>query len=317
VTYVHPLYGREAQPAEIVGGKAVGLALLAGQDIRVPPGFAVSARAYRDFVAETGLLRAIGELVEGAETFREQAHASARIRGLFEARDLPDRLGEELDRAYAELGDGEQLAVAVRSSAPGEDGAEASLAGRHESYLSIRGAEELARAVLRCWASLFSARAIASLRSTMLGVNDTAMGVVVQVMVPAEAAGVMFTIDPVTGDPSQIAIEGSVGLGATVVGGEVTPDRFCVDKVTLEIRTRTLARKHVARRVGADALVAVPPTEQDRACVTDAEAVELAAIGRRIERALGMPQDVEWAVGSAAREIVVLQTRPETVWSRR
>jgi phosphoenolpyruvate synthase/pyruvate phosphate dikinase len=317
VIYVHPLYGREAQPAEIVGGKAVGLALLAGQDIRVPPGFAVSTRAYCDFVAETELLSAIRELVEGAETFREQAQASARIRGLFEAGDLPDRLCEELDRAYAELGDGEQLAVAVRSSALGEDAAEASLAGRHESYLWIRGAEELARAVLRCWASLFSARAIASLRRTKLGVDETAMGVVVQVMVPAEAAGVMFTIDPVTGDPSQIAIEGSIGLGPTVVAGEVTPDRFCVDKVTLEIRTRTLARKHVARRVGADALVAVPPAEQDRACVTDAEAVELAAIGRRIERALGMPQDVEWAIGSAAREIVVLQTRRETVWSRR
>ncbi len=171
--------------------------------------------------------------------------------------------------------------------------------------------------MLRCWASLFSARAIASLRRTKLGVDETAMGVVVQVMVPAEAAGVMFTIDPVTGDPSQIAIEGSIGLGATVVGGEVTPDRFCVDKVTLEIRTRTLARKQVARRVGADAVVAVPPAEQDRACVTDAEAVELAAIGRRIERALGMPQDVEWAIGPAAREIVVLQTRRETVWSRR
>jgi pyruvate,water dikinase len=124
------------------------------------------------------------------------------------------------------------------------------------------------------------------------------MGVVVQAMVPAEAAGVMFTIDPVTGDPSQIAIEGAIGLGTGVVRGEVTPDRFHVDKVTLEIRSSV-------------------PACQGRSCITDAEAIELAALGKRVERALGAPQDIEWAIASGTREVFLLQARPETVWSRR
>jgi pyruvate,water dikinase len=296
VTYVHPLDGRAAQPG-VVGGKAVGLALLVGQAVRVPPGFVVTTRAYRDFVADARLLGAIRELVEGAGTFREQAHASAQIRRLFEARDPADGLREALARAYEELGGGEQLPLAVRSSATGEDEAGASLAGRYESYLWIRGTQDLARAVRRCWASLFSERAIASLRHTRAGVDEPAMGVVVQAMVPAEAAGVMFTIDPVTGDPSQITIEGSVGLGTAVVGGEVTPDCFCVDKVTLEIRSRTLA--------------------DGCGCIADAEAVALAGVAKQLERAFGVPQDIEWAIASPGREIYVLQSRPETVWSRR
>lgn len=297
VTYVHPLDGCAPQPAEVVGGKAVGLALLVGQDVRVPPGFVVTTRAYRDFIADPELLRAIRELVEGARTFRQQAQASARIRRLFEARDPPDGLREALARAYEELGGGDQLPLAVRSSATGEDDAGASLAGRCDSYLWIRGGEDLARAVVRCWASLFSERAIASLQRARVPVDDTAMGVVVQAMVPAEAAGVLFTIDPVTGDPSQVTIEGSVGLGTAVVGGEVTPDRFCVDKVTLEIRSRALA--------------------DGRACIADAEAVALAGLAKRVERALGVPQDIEWAIAPPAREIYLLQARPETVWSRR
>jgi pyruvate,water dikinase len=287
------LDGSEMHLADVVGGKAAGLALLARHGLRVPPAFAVGADAYRQFVADAGVGRAIAELLDGARTLAEHAQASAQIRRRFELCELPGPLREELVWAYAELGGGEPIPVAVRSSAIGEDGAEASLAGRHESYLGIRGADELARAVVRCWASLFSPQALALSRPP----DALAMGVVVQAMVDAEAAGVMFTIDPVTGDPSQIAIEGSLGLGTAVVGGEVMPDRFHVDKVTLEIRSRVLAHRH-------------------RACIADAEAVELAALGKRIERALRAPQDIEWAIAAEEREIFLLQARPETVWSR-
>jgi phosphoenolpyruvate synthase/pyruvate phosphate dikinase len=297
VPYVIGLDGRNAALPEVVGGKAAGLASLARHRIRVPRSFALTTHAYREFVADAGLLPAIRESLSGAETFAEQARASARIRLLFEAQTLDGPLRDELARAYAELGGEEPLAVAVRSSAVSEDGADTSLAGACESYLWIRGADALHRAVLGCWASLFAAPALSHLRRAGVRADETAMGVVVQAMVPAAATGVMFTIDPVTGDRSQIAIEAGTGV-ASVVGGEVTPDRFCIDKVTLEIRSRAPAGEHGI-------------------CVSDAEAIALAGVGKRIEHAFGVPQDVEWAIASQMREIVVLQARPETVWSRR
>ena len=139
-------------------------------------------------------------------------------------------------------------------------------------------------------------------------------------MVPAEAAGVMLTLDPITGDRSQITIEASFGLGEAVVLGEVTPDRFALDKVTLEIRSRTLSAKHAAYRFDPEAgevrLVDVPVEQQRLACLSDQEVVEVASLGKRVERALGAPQDIEWAIGPE-REVHLLQTRPETVWSQR
>jgi phosphoenolpyruvate synthase/pyruvate phosphate dikinase len=317
VTYVFPLDGCEPHLAEVIGGKAAGLAVLGRENFRVPAGFAVSTHAYREFVAQNGLDRAIHELLEGAESLRAQADASERIRGLFEERELDAALREELTSGYDELGG----LVAVRSSAISEDASEASFAGEHETYLGLQGAEAVVRAVPRCWASLFTPQALAYFRRVNLRPDETAMGVVVQKLVPAEAAGVMITIDPVIGDPSQIVIEGSFGLGTAVVGGEVTPDRYCVDKVTLEIRSRTLSPKSVAYRFdrGQVRLVAVPVEEQQLACISDEEVVELATLGKRVERALGAPQDVEWAIGhghSRLRDVYLLQARPETVWSR-
>jgi len=155
-------------------------------------------------------------------------------------------------------------------------------------------------------------------------VSDLAMGVVVQRMVPAEAAGVMLTIDPVNGDPSGIVIEASYGLGAAVVNGEVTPDRMCVDKVLLEIRQRSTGTKSVAYRFDSSAqgtrLEPVAPEQQAQPCLSDAEIIHLASLGKKMERAMGQAQDIEWAIGpgvSGAREVFLLQARPETVWSQK
>jgi phosphoenolpyruvate synthase/pyruvate phosphate dikinase len=295
---VYSLDGRQSHQADVVGGKAAGLASLARLEMPVPPAFVVGADAYRQFVADMRVDRASQALLEGAETPSEQAQASARIRDLFEARELPGPLLEELADACGALGHGEEILVAVRSSAVGEDAAHESFAGCHETYLAVKGIDALARAVVRCWASLFTPQALALFRERDLRHSERAMGVVVQAMVPAEAAGVMFTIDPVTGDPSQIAIEGSASLGTAVLGGEVTPDRFYVDKVTLEIRARALAHHECA-------------------CITDTEVVDLATIGKRVDLALGAPQDIEWAIAAQGREIFLLQARPETVWSRK
>jgi len=151
-------------------------------------------------------------------------------------------------------------------------------------------------------------------------VNDLAMGVVVQRMVAAEAAGVMLTIDPINGDRSAIIIEAAYGLGAAVVNGEVTPDRFCVDKDTLGIRGRALGDKHIAYRfdpaVEGTRVQPVPPRDQRQPCLSDDEVAHLAQLGKRMEHAMnGQPQDLEWAIGPR-REIFLLQTRPETVWSQ-
>lgn len=184
----------------------------------------------------------------------------------------------------------------------------------------MRGAAAVAEHVTRCWASLFTSRAVAYRARLGIPDGELAMGVVVQAMVPAEAAGVLLTLDPLNGDPSQVTIEAAYGLGTAVVEGAVTPDRFAVDKVTMELRSRTVGEKAFADRfdpaAGQVVRSEVPEDLRARPCLEDAEVLELAGLGKRIEQALGVPQDVEWAIGPD-RRLWLLQARPETVWSRR
>jgi phosphoenolpyruvate synthase/pyruvate phosphate dikinase len=316
VTYIVPLDACELQLADVVGGKALGLGLLLRENLPVPAGFAVGTRGYREFVDERGLADAIRETLTGADSVETEVDASRRIRAFFRGCELQSALRDELARAYDELG---QPPVAVRSSSIDEDTAEASFAGQHETFLCVQGVDAVASAMLRCWASLFTPRALAYFRHVGVRPEETAMGVVVQTMVPAEAAGVMLTLDPVTGDRSQITIEASFGLGEAIVAGEVTPDRYEVDKVTLEIRSRATAAKRVARRFdpecGGIRLVEVPADEQELPALSDEEAIAVAALGKRVEGAMGAAQDIEWAI-APDRKVYLLQTRPDTVWSR-
>ena len=209
--------------------------------------------------------------------------------------------------------------VAVRSSATGEDTQESSYAGQQETFLWVRGAAAVRRRIVDCWASLFAVEAIQYRRNLGLPPEQGEMAVVVQAMVPAVAAGVMFTIDPLTGDPSQITIESTLGLGLPLVGGEVTPDRYCVDKVTLELRSRTIADKPFADRLddglGATRRVPLSAEESATSSLTDDEVAWLAGIGKRLERSAGAAMDVEWALGphgGESRHFYLLQARPET-----
>lgn len=322
--YTLPLEACTPDDRALVGGKALGLGSLLREGLQVPPGFAVTATAYREAIGRVGLAPQIRRILAAHPDDDGLLRASDEIRALFERFDPVAVVADEIRRAYDALGDGKAVPVAVRSSATAEDLAEASFAGQQDTYLWIRGADEVVAAVRSCWSSLYSPQVIAYRRNFGIADDDLAMAVVVQRMVDAAVAGVMITLDPVTGDPSQITIEASYGLGLAVVGGEVTPDRFAVDKVTWEIRSRAINEKGVAYRFDPDRreVVAIEVPEDDRAlpALSDAEIVALARLGRAVERAHRGAQDIEWAIGPGRdgdREIFLLQTRPETVWSRR
>jgi pyruvate, water dikinase len=213
---------------------------------------------------------------------------------------------EEIADAYRALG---EPAVAVRSSAIGEDSADTTFAGLQDTYLWVRGVERVRAAVRDCRASLDNPEAV-SYRERM-GIEGTpAMGVTVQVMVDAAVAGVMFTCNPVSGDPSTVAVNASWGLGVAVVGGEVTPDEYRVSKVTGEVLHRTIGPKLI--EYGADGERSdVPPERRDVACLDDERLGELVELARRVERHFGAHQDVEWAFDGEGR-LHVLQSRPVT-----
>jgi phosphoenolpyruvate synthase/pyruvate phosphate dikinase len=322
----HVVTLRQCTPdlADRVGGKALGLGRLLQHAADVPPGFVVTTDAYRDWVAVRGLERDLERMLQVATDHVGQAAASRDIQALFERAELPDDLAGEVGRAYAELDPGPGPLVAVRSSATAEDTAEASFAGQQETYLGVRGIESVTRHIARCWASLFTPQAISYRQRLGVPSSAVAMAVLVQRMVHAEVSGVMLTVDPVTGDRSQIAIEAALGLGQPVVGGELTPDRYSVDKVTLEIRSRTIVAQPFADRLdpagGGVRRDELPEAEAGASCLTDAEVVRLAEIGKRTEQALGGSVDMEWALGpgpEGPRHLYLLQARPETVWSVR
>ena len=307
-----------------VGGKAIGLGSLINEGLQVPPGFVVTTDAYDASVVWPGLSSEVARILDGADTVHAQHDASEQIRALFERVEMSDEVSTEIALAYRGLGGGAPIPVAVRSSATAEDLADASFAGQQETYLWIRGEDAVVRAVMRCWGSLFTPQAIAYRAHFNVPTKGLAMAVVVQRMVPAVAAGVMITLDPVNGDRSQVTIESSVGLGLAVVGGEVTPDRFAVDKVTWDVRSRTIGDKAICyrfdERIGEVICADVAPDDRAAPSLTDDEVVTLARIGRDVERRRGGPQDLEWAIGpgpNGARELFLLQMRPETVWSQR
>jgi pyruvate,water dikinase len=216
---------------------------------------------------------------------------------------------DEIADAYRALG---EPAVAVRSSAIGEDGAETTFAGLQDTYLWVRGAEQVRAAVRDCRASLDNPEAV-SYRERMGIEGKPAMGVTVQVMVDAAVSGVMFTCNPVSGDPSTVAVNASWGLGVAVVGGEVTPDEYRVSKVTGEVLHRTIGPKLIQYVAGAEGpeRVDVPAERQEAPCLDDGQLASLVELARRAERHFGCHQDVEWAI-DAGGEVYLLQSRPVT-----
>lgn len=312
-----------------VGGKNASLGELLKAGIRVPPGFAVTTDGYLDFITRTGIRDKVYEMLStvGEGDVDALNRVSGELRSMFEDKAMPREIRrsvEEHYRALCRLSGVDDVPVAVRSSATAEDMPTASFAGQQETYLWVQGVDEVCDKVKKCWASLFTPRAINYRLRMGIPHERALMSVGVQKMVNAKCAGVMFTLDPTTGDPSRIVIEGSWGLGETVVSGSVTPDRFVVDRVTFEITTRVVSPKNImlACEPSKRGVVhkEVPADKACTPCLTDEEVIELAKLGKRIHEHYGHPQDIEWAIDldiAFPENIFIVQSRPETVWSQR
>lgn len=306
------------------GGKSAGLGELIAAGIPVPPGFAVGSTAYRAFFAEAALEHRVAMELSGLDSEDLEALGAASTAIVEELRvaPVPERVRAQIGRGYAELAaaSGEaEPPVAVRSSALGEDSWEATFAGQQETHLWVRGAERVCDAVRHCWASLYGPEAISYRAQRTAAGEAPAMGVAVQLMVDAAISGVMFTCNPVNGDPSTVAVNASWGLGVAVAGGEVTPDDYLMSKVTREVLARTIGPKQVEYLPGTagDGIVRadVPPERQEAACLEEEHLGLLVDVARRVERHFGRHQDIEWAIareGSLPSSLFVLQSRPVT-----
>ncbi len=328
--YVLPLDDPGAE-LEAVGGKGASLARLITAGLPVPDGFHLTTAAYKQFVAKNGLqprILATLEAVDAAQPATLES-ASRAISALFAQAAMPQDIADAIQTAYAGLGNkmsamaGESrsdspkqrtqsVAVAVRSSATAEDLPEASFAGQQETFLNVQGADAVLDAVKRCWASLWTARAIGYRARHDIDQGAVSLAVVVQELVPAEAAGIMFTANPVTGKRDEAVISAAWGLGEAVVGGLVTPDSLTVDKATGKVLTRETADKQAMTvRVEEGTEEQPVPEELRNAPVLDDEqAAELARLGVQIEELYGMPMDIEWALADGTFAIV--QARPIT-----
>jgi pyruvate, water dikinase len=312
----------------LIGGKCAGLASLIAAGATVPPGFAVTTRAYLETLAARNLACEIRSRVEAVneKDVGAQAEIACEIQDLIRSETIPDRITDAIRYGYEELcaRAGCDLPVAVRSSGTSEDMPEASFAGQSDTFLWTVGANAVVDRVRDCWASLFTARAIAYRGKHNLGHLEQAMAVGVQQMADARAAGVAMSLDPSNGDRSKIVIESVWGLGEPLVSGQATPDYFLVDKVLLEPVKRIIASKPTELVADiANQTTMLREVEEARrsvASLTEAQVRAVARVVKAVERAFGAPQDVEWAIDPRRSEdegVVLLQRRAETVWSRK
>lgn len=302
-----------------VGGKGGSLGELTRAGIAVPPGFVVRTEAFEAFVVALDAARPLRAPIEALDPadLETASAVTAAVRARIEAAPLPAAVEVEIRAAYAALA-GEDGPVAVRSSATTEDAEDASFAGLQDTYLWVIGAEQVLAMVRSCWASLYSVESVCYRRKHGLPEAGVAMGVVVQKMVDARTAGVMFTRSPTTGDRSVVTIEGAWGLGSAVVSGEVTPDRWVIAKLTGEIPVRDISDKHIRQVPTPGGGIHDEELGEDlrRApCLSDAELLALRDVAKRAEKHYGRPQDIEWAIENGTGALLLLQSRPETVWA--
>jgi len=317
--------GKEA--IGLVGGKNASLGELIRADIPVPPGFSVTTEAYLEFISG-GMKEKIQEILSriDLQDVDSLEKASKTIRQLMAEALFPKKIEEEIGSNYqalAQVFDAPDLPVAVRSSATAEDLPGASFAGQQDTFLWVQGRDEALEKIKLCMSSLFTPRAISYRMKMGFPHEKVLISVGIQKIVDARTAGVMFTLNPLNGDPSKVVIEGNWGLGETVVSGLCNPDKFVVDKVTMEIQ-RTISQKCIEciydpkrkEVLHAD----IPPERREAQCIEDQEIIELVRYAKRVEEYYKCPQDIEWAIDKQKPfpfNIFMMQSRPETVWSQK
>ncbi|HAP31515.1 MAG TPA: phenylphosphate synthase subunit beta [Firmicutes bacterium] len=311
----------------LVGGKNASLGELIRAGIPVPPGFSVTTDAYLEFIADSLKERIEAILLQidhrNVATLEE---ASGMIRKIMTDTHFSQQMIDEIASNYealAKMFNTPNLPVAVRSSATAEDLPGASFAGQQDTFLWVKGVNEVLEKIKLCMSSLFTPRAIAYRIKMGFPHEKVLISVGVQKIVDARAAGVMFTLNPVNGDPSRVVIEGNWGLGETVVAGLCNPDKFVVDKVTMDVE-RSISLKETEcvfdSRKGEVVHADIPPDRRDIQCIEDQEVLELARYAKKIEDYYGCPQDIEWAIDRQKPfpfNIYMVQSRPETIWNQK
>ncbi len=312
----------------LVGGKCANLGELTAKGVHVPPGFAVTAEAFRRFLEETK----IGEIIHktlgisnGSRDPKQYEEASEEIRKILESAPMPEDIAGKVRTAYRELcektGD-KNVTVAVRSSATSEDLPDASFAGQQDTYLNVQGEDQLVHYVQKCWGSLYTPRAIFYREEKGFPHDKVLISVGVQKMVKSESSGVAFTLDPINGDPSKIVIESTWGLGEAIVAGIVRPDRFIVDKGTMQLIHKEIVPKMIEHipndKAGLTMQADVPVERRNVSSLTDEQVIEIAKVAVDIEDHYHTAQDIEFAVehGATGSSLFIVQTRPETFWSK-
>ena len=328
----HTLFFKDATPDDYVllGGKGASLASMTRANLPVPIGFCVTTHAYEAFLRDSGHGETIFQKVASIpfEKVAELDAISAQIRQLIITSELPDEVTESITQSYRALCErcnaNDDLPVAVRSSATAEDLPDASFAGQQDTYLWVVGEDAVLEHVRKCWASLFTSRAINYRRDQKIVENEVLMSVVVQKMVNARTAGVAMTLNPTNGDRSTIAIDAAWGLGEAVVSGEVTPDNYLVDKVMMHVVKANIQHKHIEHvpdKVSRKVLTReVPLDRASQPSLTESEVKEVCRMAKIIEKDYKCPQDIEWAIDADLPEgqnFTLLQSRPETVWSQK
>ncbi len=301
----------------LVGGKGANLGEMTNANIPVPPGFIVTSSAYFDFLQKTKLSAKIRKLLKTVDinNSRELQQVAAQVRELISRAPMPPETAREIEQAYIKMGEG---MVAVRSSATAEDMPDASFAGQQRTFLNVHGGKEVITAVQECWASLFEARAIFYREEQKYDHFNVGIAVPVQKMVQSKNSGVMFTVDPETDDRSKIIIEAVLGLGEAIVGGEITPDFYIVDKDELTINLKEINRQEwqlirnpaVTNNNEANIKVPLSPARQRQQKLVDEDIIQLARLGKQIEEHYQFPQDIEWAKEN--NHFFIVQTRPVT-----
>ncbi len=299
-----------------VGGKGANLGEMTRANIPVPPGFIITAHAYFDFLQRAKITDKIRELLKplDANDSKQLQQIAGEVKQVILNAPMPPDVASDIKEAYIKMGKG---LVAVRSSATAEDLPEASFAGQQRTFLNVQGEEELVTAVQGCWASLFEPRAIFYREHQGFDHFKVGIAVPVQKMVQSQASGVMFTLEPVTSDRSKIIIEAVFGLGESIVGGEVTPDLYIVDKEGLKISTKKigtqewkLVRNPASGDKEANIQVPLPPSSQSQQKISDDDIIHLAKLGKQLEDHYQFPQDIEWAIED--NQVFIVQTRPVT-----